>query len=87
MDARDNGGPAFPTSEVLASDGSHERWAEDGMTLRDYFAAKAMQALITSNGLRIEEHTAEGILIRPAREAIPPIAYDYADNMLKARQA
>ena len=44
-----------------------------GMTLRDYFAAKAMQALITGNH----------------RTGKPPaeMAYDIADQMLKAREA
>jgi short-subunit dehydrogenase involved in D-alanine esterification of teichoic acids len=41
-----------------------------GMTLRDYFAAKAMQALIDNDGLFSE---------------IPTQAYELADAMLKAR--
>ena len=44
----------------------------DGMTLRDYFAAKAMQALIDNDGLFSE---------------IPTQAYALADAMLKAREA
>jgi len=43
-----------------------------GMTLRDYFAAKAMQALIDNDGLFSE---------------IPTQAYAIADAMLKAREA
>lgn len=43
-----------------------------GMTLRDYFAAKAMQALIDNDGLFSE---------------IPTEAYAIADAMLKAREA
>jgi hypothetical protein len=42
-----------------------------GMTLRDYFAAKAMQALIDNDGLFSE---------------IPTQAYELADAMLKARK-
>ena len=42
------------------------------MTLRDYFAAKAMQALIDNDGLFSE---------------IPTQAYAVADAMLKAREA
>jgi len=41
-----------------------------GMTLRDYFAARAMQALIDNDGLFSE---------------IPTQAYELADAMLKAR--
>ena len=43
----------------------------NGMTLRDYFAAKAMQALIDNDSLFSE---------------IPTQAYALADAMLKARQ-
>ena len=42
------------------------------MTLRDYFAAKAMQALIDNDGLFSE---------------IPTQAYEIADAMMKAREA
>ena len=45
---------------------------QKGMTLRDYFAAKAMQALIDNDGLFSE---------------IPTQAYAIADAMLKAREA
>ena len=45
---------------------------EQGMTLRDYFAAKAMQALIDNDGLFSE---------------IPTQAYALADAMMKAREA
>ena len=46
----------------------------NGMTLRDYFAAKVMQAMLGSNWtLRDEE--------------IPARAYKIADLMMKARQA
>jgi len=43
-----------------------------GLTMRDYFAAKAMQALIDNDGLFSE---------------IPTQAYALADAMLKAREA
>ena len=43
-----------------------------GMTLRDYFAAKAMQALIDNDGLFV---------------VIPTQAYAIADAMMKARGA
>jgi len=36
---KDTGGPAFPTD--------HNKNVAEGMTLRDYFAAKAMQAEMT----------------------------------------
>lgn len=36
-----NGGPAFPTENAHQSSAS--TWHHEGMTLRDYFAAKALQ--------------------------------------------
>jgi hypothetical protein len=59
--SKDTGGPAFPhiTEDV-----------RDGMTLRDYFAAKAMQALAQGNYF----------------DAIARQAYTMADAMLKARE-
>lgn len=38
---KDTGGPAFPTD--------HNKNVAEGMTLRDYFAAKAMQASRSRN--------------------------------------
>jgi hypothetical protein len=67
-----NNPPAFPSSnEVTLND-----WVSSGhsgMTLRDYFAAKAMQAL-----LGYEESTLENDA---------EVAYAMADAMLKAREA
>jgi hypothetical protein len=60
--------PAFP----LTSNWHNELKHYNGMTLRDYFAAKAMQALIDNDGLFSE---------------IPTQAYALADMMLKAREA
>ena len=41
---KDNSGPAFPTVDANRS----EDYGTYGMTLRDYFAAKAMQGLVSS---------------------------------------
>lgn len=64
-----NNPPAFP---VFPETGGGHAAAFQGMTLRDYFAAKAMQALIDNDGLFSE---------------IPTQAYALADAMLKAREA
>ena len=60
------GGPAFPQF-VLSNGGAY---VEGGMTLRDYFAAKAMQALVQKDYF---DFTAKN-------------AYAMADAMLKARE-
>ena len=42
------GGPAFPQSDMI-DDGELIAMGDAGMTLRDYFAAKAMQAFLTAD--------------------------------------
>ena len=61
------GGPAFPTETIhkIGSDG----YIYEGMTMRDYFAAKAMQSLAKLG----------------APEDCARQAYELADAMLKAR--
>ena len=68
MNDTNTGGPAFPSSE-FDSDYQHT-FLTGGMTLRDYFAAKAMQGILFE-GLT-ENETARH-------------AYLMADAMLKAR--
>lgn len=59
--------PAFPTQID-----NHAHLGGQGMSLRDYFAAKAMQGLMDA--------------AMPMSE-IAPAAYEMADEMLKARKA
>ena len=65
MNKETTGGPAFPVAGY------------QGMTLRDYFAAKAMQSLLAS----IEAGNEHQVSL------IPNIAYEMADAMLKEREA
>jgi hypothetical protein len=58
---------------------------QDGMTLRDYFAAKALQAVYPKNWDMFMNETyehPEEVLIGAAKNA-----YELADAMLKAREA
>ena len=74
--SNNTGGPAFPK---ITQD---ERWktfqSTDGMTLRDYFAAKAMQGLLAQS---------LGTALGSPVEAAADYAYAMADAMLKAREA
>ena len=65
--------PAFPQQTDL-------KLSYTGMTLRDYFAAKAMQGAI-AHGLFNADKANVGYA-----EYIANIAYVYADAMLKARE-
>jgi hypothetical protein len=78
MSTKDNGGPAFPCDVFDPEVNGPEQ--HEGMTLRDYFAAKAMTSLI-------------GMLpwVTTAKDGEPSViakrAYEVADAMLKARAA
>lgn len=70
-----DGGPAFP------SHGSMGEVVHDGMTLRDYFAAKAMQSyMMHISGIH------DAILCRSYAE-VANESYDMANHMLAARKA
>jgi hypothetical protein len=70
MSAAHNGGPAYPQQW---NDGDGQRW-EHGMTLRDYFAAKAlaMKFDVAGSSAALDEHAEN--------------CYAMADAMLKARE-
>ena len=69
-----NNPPAFP---VLIVDRPKELLQYNGMTLRDYFAAKAMAAMINRADARFTT----------TLEVVGGMSYQYADAMLKAREA
>lgn len=68
---------AYPNLQIVVSDMGQVRavtQSDSGMDLRDYFAAKAMQALLTANGPHPFIYT-----------DVTDVAYDLADQMMKAR--
>lgn len=69
MPNKNDGGPAFPGD-------IYDKWGKEkentGMSLRDYFAAKAMQGLLTN--FKYDEN------------GYAQSAYKIADAMLKARE-
>ncbi len=88
MSAINDGGPVFPG--VNLSPDSLEQWRKcylgesstppapsEGLTIRDYFAAKALPALITQNG-------SIGVYSAAVTAAE---SYEYANAMLTAREA
>ena len=73
---KETGGPAFPVPAELCQDLTVEE--QRGMTLRDYFAAKAMQAHITSMRGLPPNHEWK---LDAAK-----LAYGMADEMIEARK-
>lgn len=64
------GGPAFPRGEIESA---------KGMSLRDYFAAKAMEAIIIGN-------SALSVCCREGAIGVSKDAYKLADAMLAERE-
>lgn len=82
----ETGGPAFPVSTAEASEGHQDgpnTWQFPGMTLRDYFAAKAMPSCYAeycayANSHGYSEDWKMGVALD---------SYAMADAMLKARES
>jgi hypothetical protein len=72
--------PAFPVPQAPRQ-GWHGMGAYDGMTLRDYFAAKAMAAALVNASAGSAEQVPQMM------ELVAKAAYMAADAMLKARGA
>ncbi len=71
--SKENGGPAFPVTEAE----NQYRRTSEGMTLRDYFAAKAMQGLLNGYEARLNQERIDNLTER---------AFTLADAMLEARK-
>ena len=75
---KQTGGPAFPALAHWDRSGNKTTALQfEGMSLRDYFAAKAMQGFIQYSATK-------GIYTPPDNE-LAKVSYDLADAMLKAR--
>jgi hypothetical protein len=70
---KDTGGPAFPFT--------CEKYYSEGMTLRDYFASKAMQGQLSMPEVLIALSTGDTTIA-----ALCGSCFEWADAMLKARQ-
>lgn len=78
----DDGGPAFPTH---AHPGSSDGAAMSGMTIRDYFAAKAMQAIIGGALASAIQSTARDSG-KTETQIVAGAAYEFANAMIAARR-
>ena len=80
-----NNPPAFPTTKPLDSWGDPNQ----GMTLRDYFAAKALQGYISARGWHPDFTYPADFNFdagKRAADAVAVASYQYADAMLAARE-
>ena len=72
-----DGGSAFPSPPSQHSNGFYS--TGEGMTLRDYFAAAALQGIISDASVLAS--------LKKDGELISRSAYAFADAMLKAKEA
>ena len=75
---KEDGGPAFPCDRIF---GEETTISSTGMTLRDYFAAKAMQELARSFYANDDSDN-----FKVALRAMCNESYQWADAMIKARE-
>lgn len=73
--------PAFPQPDC-----GHGRPYDSGMNLRDYFAAMAMQGML-SDASAVDEETGKKLTLPNDVELIAIVSYTMADAMMKAREA
>ena len=72
MSTDKTGGPAFPALPIQREINGEMLYQSPGLTIRDYFAAMAMQGIQSRVNWSIE--------------SIADLAYKQADEMLKARE-
>ena len=75
-DTINNGGPAFPSNRTVNT--------SEGMTLRDYFAAKALQGMLAADALM---KAAAYVSPEENERLMAEACYAMADAMLRAREA
>jgi hypothetical protein len=76
----DNGGPAFPFVRSWQQSPLGYRALEhiDGLTIRDYFAAKALSGFLAA-------YAGEGVVLPPPRTTAVD-CYEYADALIEVRK-
>ena len=74
-----NNQPAFPGPYANKNGNLEVLFKQQGMTLRDYFAANAMQGMLACSNLDAKLKADAGL--------IATSAYQFADAMMKAREA
>lgn len=71
--SKETGGPAFPVQSIYVED---QETNSNGMTLRDYFAAKALEVAI----YQVKDYYGAD------KNVVALWCYDMADAMLEARK-
>ena len=81
MSKINDGGAAFPLPKQVFGENIHLEYADKGMTLRDYFAAAALQGIITKG-----TYTSVAMMSCGKSFDYERLAYMVADRMIEARK-
>ena len=71
--SKETGGPAFPVDVLYEKDGQKHRLVSDGLSMRDYFAAKALAGMLADSE------------VKATREDFAERSYAMADAMILER--
>lgn len=85
MTTKETGGPAFPTLDYITPD--RVATNQEGMTLRDYFAAKALPTVATGHMQGYTDNDGRLLWYLPSNTftSVAADAYAMADAMLAVR--
>lgn len=83
MSALNNGGPAFPDSVAIGPAG--DVYGATGMTLRDYFAAKALQGFCANPAVFAANNRSGWALVNSDAAGLAEYCGHLADAMLAER--
>lgn len=81
MSEKETGGPAFPIGIEAYGEG------REGMTLRDYFAAKALEGFCSNNSVFASNQLSGWSLVNCGFDQLCETAYALSDSMLEARKS
>jgi len=70
-EAKQDGGPAFPGAYLSGSHGDYFTAYESGMSLRQWYAGKALQGLLAHYGAG------------KTRDDLSALSFQYADDMIR----
>jgi hypothetical protein len=88
--SKNDGGPAFPVAADppytnANGDVIYGETGQSGMTLRDWFAGKALTSGVADANASNDQWRAKGVKTRITPDDVAVTAYQYADAMIAAR--
>lgn len=81
------GGPAFPREDYQANGGNGHNLGQEGMSLRDYFAAKVLQGFAANPAVFAANSMSGWSLVNCTDADLVGYAYKIADIAVEARSA